>query len=187
MMNKKRTSLSGLGKYALYLPFFAALLLTADALGQQYETMQAIFSVDDVLFNKDRTTLVAYPNKKASQYVIPSSVTSIRNSAFYGCSGLTSITIPSSVTSIETGAFQYCSSLTSITIPSSVTSFGQSVFYHRNSGLSEIHCQQKVPVSNVDLSFSGVDKTCKLYVPKGSLDLYAKAKEWREFATILEE
>ena len=38
MMNKKRTSLAGLGKYALYLPLFAALLLTAYAWGQQHET-----------------------------------------------------------------------------------------------------------------------------------------------------
>jgi hypothetical protein len=144
-------------------------------------------SVDDVLFTKDRTTLVAYPNKKSSQYVIPSTVTSIRDNAFSGCTELTSITIPSSVTSIGGWAFTGCSSLTSITIPSSVTSFGQMVFYQRNSGLSEIHCQQKVPVSKVDFTFTGVEKTCKLYVPKGSLDLYRKAREWREFATIIEE
>lgn len=37
MMNKKRTSWAGLGKYALSLPLFAALLLTAYAWGQQSE------------------------------------------------------------------------------------------------------------------------------------------------------
>ena len=48
---------------------------------------------------------------------IPDSVASIGSSAFSGCSGLTSITIPESVSSIEESAFKYCSGLTSITIP----------------------------------------------------------------------
>ena len=64
---------------------------------------------------------------------IPSSVTSIGKSAFSGCSGLTSLTIPSSVTSIGESAFWDCSSLTSLTIPSSVTSIGNYAFYDCSS------------------------------------------------------
>jgi hypothetical protein len=60
---------------------------------------------------------------------IPSSVTSIGGEAFRDCSGLTSLTIPSSVTSIGDYAFFGCSSLTSLTIPSSVTSIGNNAFY----------------------------------------------------------
>ena len=60
--------------------------------------------------------------------VIPESVTSIENNAFFGCSSLTSITIPDSVTSIGKYAFENCSSLESIVIPSSVTSIGPYAF-----------------------------------------------------------
>ena len=60
---------------------------------------------------------------------IPNSVTSIGVSAFYGCSGLTSVTIPNSVTSIGLSAFQFCSGLTSVTIPKSVTSIGDAAFW----------------------------------------------------------
>ena len=56
------------------------------------------------------------------------SVTSIDYCAFYGCTGLTSITIPNSVTSIGDGAFQDCTGLISISIPEGVTRIGESAF-----------------------------------------------------------
>ena len=56
------------------------------------------------------------------------SVTSIGNSTFDDCSGLTSVTIGNSVTSIGYGAFSGCEGLTSITIPNSVTSIGERAF-----------------------------------------------------------
>ena len=59
---------------------------------------------------------------------IPSSVTSLGSGCFYACRGLTSITIPSSVTSLGNYCFSYCSGFTSITIPSSVTSLGEGCF-----------------------------------------------------------
>lgn len=60
--------------------------------------------------------------------VIPNSVTSIGNGAFWECTGLTTIIIPNSVTSILSSAFYGCTDLTSITIPSSVTSIGNGAF-----------------------------------------------------------
>ena len=60
--------------------------------------------------------------------VIPNSVTSIGNYAFYGCRGLTSVTIPNSVTSIGYGAFYGCSGLTSITVET-----GNAVYDSRNN------------------------------------------------------
>jgi putative transposon-encoded protein len=85
-------------------------------------------SIEGILFNKNRTLLIQYPaGKQERSYTIPSSVTSIGNSAFELCIYLTSITIPSSVTSIGNSAFRLCTSL-SVTIPSSVTSIGDYAF-----------------------------------------------------------
>ena len=49
---------------------------------------------------------------------IGSNVTSIGDSAFKGCTGLTSITVPSSVTTIGTDSFKGCSNVTSLIINS---------------------------------------------------------------------
>ena len=48
--------------------------------------------------------------------------------AFYGCSGLTSLTIPSGVTKIGCYALSSCIGLTSLTLPSSVTEIGEHAF-----------------------------------------------------------
>ena len=84
-------------------------------------------SINGVVYDKNASTLIFCPNKKAS-ITIPNSVTSIGDRAFYVCSGLTSATIPNSVTSIGDYAFYGCSGLTSITIGNSVTSIGDYAF-----------------------------------------------------------
>ena len=80
----------------------------------------AYSSIDGVLFNKSQTELILYPRGKQGAYTIPNSVTSIKNSAFADCRGLTFITIPVSVTSISSGTFLNCESLKSVTINSPI-------------------------------------------------------------------
>ena len=79
-----------------------------------------------------------YSNEYSGNVVIPGSVTyngkiysvtGIRSGAFYGCTGLTSVTVPNSVTIIGDYVFQNCTGLTSVTIPNSVTSIGYGMFW----------------------------------------------------------
>jgi hypothetical protein len=85
-------------------------------------------SINGVLFDKNQTTLIQYPPAAATSYLIPSSVTSIANSAFSGDTSLISITIPNGVTNIGSNAFDTCRGLTGVAIPSSVTSIGEGPF-----------------------------------------------------------
>jgi hypothetical protein len=72
-----------------------------------------------------------------------STLTSIFTSAFFNCSGLTSITIPNTVTSIGSNAFFNCSGLTSIIIPDSVTTIGTNAF--QGSGLATVYINPNPP------------------------------------------
>lgn len=74
---------------------------------------------------------------------IPNSVTSIGDSAFYGCTNLTEVNIPEGVTEIDDAAFWGCTNLTSITIPESMTKIGNSAFSGCTS-LKEINIPEGV-------------------------------------------
>lgn len=60
--------------------------------------------------------------------VIPNTVTSIGDYAFYACTTLSSLLIPNSVTSIGNYVFGNCRSLTSVNIPNGVTGIGSYTF-----------------------------------------------------------
>jgi uncharacterized repeat protein (TIGR02543 family) len=85
-------------------------------------------SLNGVLFNKDRTSLIQFPTGMVGTYVIPAGVKSIESRAFAGSVGLTIVSISAFVTDIKSVAFDGCSGLTQVTIPSSVTSIGSSAF-----------------------------------------------------------
>ena len=92
------------------------------------EQNQNFSSIDGVLFNKDKTAILRFPEgKSGTTYNIPNAVTTIGSSTFANCRNLTSITIPNLVTTIKDGAFS-CSGITSIIIPNLVTTIGYEAF-----------------------------------------------------------
>ena len=158
-------------KHLKHLKFlFTALLLLCASVATAHD-----FAVDGIYYNitsaTNRTVEVTYEGLYAStsgktytgNVVIPASVmyvgityrvTSIGSSAFYNCSGLTSVEIPNSVTSIGSSAFSGCSGLTSIEIPNSVTSIGERAFYNC-SGLTSI----EIPNSVTSIGNDALDGT----------------------------
>ena len=98
-----------------------------------------------------------------TELVIPDSVTSIRDYAFYGCSSLTSIEIPDSVTSIGDWAFYDCSSLVSIVIPDSVTSIGSYAFRDCSSLTSVVIPDSVTSVG--ECAFNGCTNLTSIEIP----------------------
>lgn len=92
-------------------------------------------SVDGVVFNKSQTELIFYPKGKIQSagfadgtYTIPSSVSTIKESAFQNCAGIRTITIPSSVKTIEAYAFQSVHNLTQINFSEGIEYIGDGAF-----------------------------------------------------------
>jgi hypothetical protein len=90
-------------------------------------------SVDGVLFNKIKTSVLQCLTAQTGSYSIPSTVNTIETYAFYECGNLSEIVIPSTVASINSFAFSDCNGLDSTQIPSTVLSIGYKAF-NRSSG-----------------------------------------------------
>ena len=109
------------------------------------------FAIDDISFS----AMSAYSDSNASGGA------RIGNSAFYGCSGLTSIIIQGNVSSIGNRAFAKCPELTS---------------FYCNSIL--------VPNIQDDTFEDSNINNARLLVPLGSMNLYKTISPWNNFGTI---
>ena len=85
-------------------------------------------SDDEILYNKDQSTLIRYPQKRpTANYSVLSTTKTIGKYAFYKCP-LTDIYLPESLRSIEDHAFEKSENLTNLDIPYTVQSIGISAF-----------------------------------------------------------
>ena len=119
---------------------------------------------------------------------IPDSVTLIGEDAFGCCTSLKEVRIGNSVRIIDGEAFFLCTSLTSLIIPSSVTSIGDYAFGDCTS-LIEVYCKSTTPpaAGNHILHYRSNDIyesiTCKIYVPRNSVEAYKSAQHWSGYAS----
>ena len=125
-----------------------------------------------------------YTGCSFTDLIIPNSVKTIGNRAFYYCSnlqnitlsdeltsigdwaffmcGLKHVTIPNNVTTIGNGAFSYCFNLSSIDIPNSVTSIGSEAFQF--SGLKSVIIPNSITSIN-DAVFNGCEALTSVTIP----------------------
>jgi len=115
--------------------------------------------IEGVLFNKNKDTLLSYPNLKTERYVIPSGVVAIYEDAFSSCNALRSLTIPESVRYIGREALTGC------------------------DYLAEVFCQGKTPPT-IGFYRIGYLPGCIFYVPKSTGKIYSSAPGWIYTSTL---
>ena len=115
---------------------------------------------------------------------IPNLVTTIGNFAFSGCSELTNVNIPNGVTSIGMYAFHYCKKMKSVTIPKKITKIGSHAFDVCDN-LTSVTIEKAEPISIESNTFSN-RSNATLYVPTDCYEVYKTADYWKEFKYIVE-
>ena len=120
---------------------------------------------------------------KVNDLVVPEGVTEIKEYAFYGFDGLTSVTLPEGLTKIGSSAFWDCNSLTSITLPSTMEEIGDNAFYDYYN-LYKVTCNAEIPPLIYGNTFTD-QQNKTLYVPSVSIEDYKEAAHWKEFGNFL--
>ena len=102
------------------------------------------FSEDGVLFNKDKTVLLQYPEgKNESTYIVPNGVREISGEALYQNENIEKIVLPQGLESIASGTFWECWNLKTVVIPKSVKIIYMHAF-GSNPSLCEVYYEGSV-------------------------------------------
>ena len=134
-------------------------------------------SVDGVLYTKDMTKLLLFPNKNTEQLVIPEGVAVIGENAFYKCKNLLNITFPKSLRELEEKALFRCAGLKELKLPEGLERIGTDAFAFCDGLEGEVF----IPTSCKEIkpyAFSSIDsKIAKIVIlaEEGSIEL---PKNW---------
>ena len=124
----------------------------------------------------NRSNLKTIFGPQVTEYVLGEDVTAIGDYAFYGNTGLVSVTISEGVTSIGGSAFYGCTGLTSVTIPEGVTSIGTEAFYNC-SKVKEFIFERETPPAFSSRVFYNTGSG-PIYVPTADAVTAYKAAEY---------
>ena len=115
------------------------------------------FTVEDgVLYNKDKTTLIAFPTGYSGTFLVPETVVSIANYAFYTCRYLTKVQMYNNVQSIGDRAFSMCQELYSIRFSDNLQLIGDEAFRGCMS-LRELHLPYSITFIGTDAFLGDID------------------------------
>jgi len=169
------------------------LILTGSVDATDFKTMRDNMRVLRVV-DLSKVSIAAYSGAagtedKSAKY----KANTIPQNAFYkeghgaGKRTLVEVILPSQLDGIGEKAFFACINLERVTIPASVTNIGAEAFA-RCRKLMQVTAENPKPITNLGKGvFSGIDtNACTLYVPRGSKNAYAAAKQWKDFFNIEE-
>ncbi len=129
------------------------------------ESNPAYVSEDGVLFNKDKTEIICYPNEKEDKtYILPEGVVKITDSAFK-YADFQYIELPDTLKYIGDNAFYKCGYLKELNLPTAVEYLGRDALL-LNYGLYEVTADaDNKHFSSKNGVLFNKDKTALLYYP----------------------
>lgn len=123
---------------------------------------------------------------------LPQNITNLPAYCFHDCKKLSGITLHEGITSLGESCFEGCSSLTSIKLPKSINKITGSIFlkcFENCSNLSEVTCQWD-NLDGIDVgsdAFNNIFSEARLYIPKGTTEIYNAKEPWSKFKYIIED
>lgn len=156
-----------------------------------------------------------FMNCNITKLTLPNSITTIGQGCFYSCSNLETVTLPQNITNLPASCFRDCKKLSGITLHEGIVSLGESCFtgcssltsiklpksinkitgsmfngcFENCSNLSEVTCLwnnlDDIDVANC--TFNNIFSEARLYIPKGTTEIYKAKEPWSNFKYIIEE
>lgn len=174
-------------------------------------SIPATLTIDNRLYVVSNLAESAFERDTDLKYIsIPSSITEISSSCFWGCArltecdmpsvtaiqgyaffrtGFTNLKVPEGVQIIGDRAFSECDNLRSVELPGSLQYIGDHAFLNENLDTVRVNFREPIPLgTNVFWIYkpNRQRRRITLSVPTGCKEVFSNAEGWRLFQTIVE-